>query len=79
MFWIGRLCEEFPALTPEAALDQWDRAPVGFFQELLETRAYVRAKQMVDTAKKKSDLPQTPLIALIQEIEFDLVAEDRRG
>lgn len=38
----------------------------------MELRAYARAKHIVDHARKRSDLPDTPMIQRVQEIEFAL-------
>lgn len=56
------------------------RWPAGFVDEILEARVYIQAKQMVESATTKEArkaLPDSDLIALAQEIEFDLVREAR--
>lgn len=69
---MSRFCEEFHCL-PSAAVREWDRAPVGLLEGLLELRAYAGAYQVYTTAQKKSDLPRSPLIDLVREIEFALM------
>lgn len=76
-YWLGRLCEEFPALTPTRAYREWMTVPVGWFEEIIEARAYARAKQQYDTAKSKSDLPDTPMVQLVAAIEFTLAQAAR--
>lgn len=71
-FFLGRLCEEFHCL-PSEAFREWLQAPVGFLEEIIESRAYARAKDLYDHARSAKDLPQSPLIDLVKEIEFALV------
>lgn len=80
-FWLARLCEEFQCL-PSAALQEWRQAPAGLLEEIIEMRAYARAKEMVDgatTADARKRLPRTPLFELVKEIEFALAHEEIDG
>ena len=77
-WWIARLCEEFHCL-PSAALREWRQAPAGLLETVIEMRAFVAAKQVVDQARKREDIPQTPMTDLVQAIEFDLAQEALDG
>lgn len=73
------LCEEFGCL-PSEAFREWLRSPVGFLEDVIETRAYRQAKAMTDAAdtpEAAKRLPTTPLFRLVQEIDRDLAAERR--
>jgi hypothetical protein len=71
-YWLGRLCEEFPGLTPLTALRDWLAAPPGFYEEMIEARAYARTKAQYDGAQSKSDLPDSPMLGIVTAIEFEL-------
>jgi hypothetical protein len=66
------LAEEFGCL-PSAALAEWQRAPAGLLEEIIEMRAFAAAKQIVDSAQRRQDIPRTPMCQLVQRIEFELV------
>lgn len=75
-WWISRLCEEFHCL-PSEALREWRTAPAELLETIVEFRAFAQAKAVVERAKKKSDIPDTAMCHLVQEIEFDLVERER--
>ena len=74
-WWLSRVCEEFHCL-PDAALIAHGRLPVGTIERIIEARAYAATMQLLKDGKVK-DLPDTDLTALAQEIEFQLVREER--
>ncbi len=41
----------------------------------MEARAYTRAKDLVAKTEKMEDLPDDPMIDLVQEIEFEIARE----
>ena len=72
------MCEEFGDILPSEALRELDRVPVGFVEDVMEARAYARAKAVYEsatTATAVAALPSSPLITLVREIEFALVQE----
>lgn len=75
VWFLSRLCDEFQCL-PSAALAEWERAPVGLLEEILEARGFAKAKDLYDHAKSKTDLPSHPMIDLVQAVEFELVEEE---
>lgn len=58
---------------PSAAIAEWQAAPVGLLERIIEYRAFAAAKNVVDNARDKDQIPDTPMTALVQEIEYDLV------
>jgi hypothetical protein len=43
-------------------------------ETIIEMRAYVRAKQIYETARSAADLPASPLIELVRTFDFELAA-----
>jgi hypothetical protein len=74
---VSRICEEFHCL-PTAALTELLDDPAGMAIEILELRAYARAKESLDNAKSKNDVPDSPMIDMVMEIQADL-AKRKRG
>jgi hypothetical protein len=73
--------EAFPGRLPTEILAEVQRLPVGLLDEILEAKAYRQAKAMVeaaDTAEARKRLPKTPLFALVDQIAFELVEEERK-
>ena len=62
---------------PSVAADE----PLDVCLRIIEERAYARAKQLIAQAKTMDDLPDDPMIDLVQEIEFEIAKEvkERRG
>lgn len=73
--WIGRICEEFHCL-PSQALIEWQDAPCGLLEDIIEARAFAAAKQVVDSTADAKHLPDSPMVALVQQIEFAVAAEE---
>lgn len=44
---------------------------------IIEQRQYARAKEIVEQSKSLDDLPDSPMIQLVQEIQFDIAKEAR--
>lgn len=74
-FWLGRLCEEFHCL-PSDAYREWLTAPAGLLEEILEMRAFARAKEIVDAAKTAQDIPRGRIFDLVKQIAFETARED---
>jgi hypothetical protein len=72
-WWIGRICEEFPAYTPETAWRAWRTAPAGFFEELIEMRAFAAVhRQYRAGGGDRKKLPDDSALAdLVQQFEFE--------
>jgi len=78
--WVAILCDAFPGRFLSEILSEIDRLTVGVLEEVLEARSYRQAKGMTDAAdspEARRRLPQTPLFALVTEIEFALIQEER--
>ena len=64
---------------PSVALREVARAPVGLLEEIVEMRAYARAKSLYDgatTVAAQRALPPSPLIDLAREFDFKAAEED---
>jgi len=64
---------------PSEALREWRLAPDGWIEQVMEALAYASAKQLVDAADKKTDLPRSPMIDLVMTTEMRIVHKDRFG
>lgn len=69
---ISRLCDEFHCLPSQAVHEPFDLC-----LRILEYRAYARAKHLVEQSRSFEDLPDDPMVALVQEIQFDIAREWR--
>lgn len=70
---MAMLMEAFPGRLP-SELDAEDaRLAVGALDEVLEARAYLQAKRVVDRAASRADLPKdSELIDLVLAIEGEV-------
>jgi hypothetical protein len=73
---VSRICEEFHCL-PTAAVNELFDDPGGMAIEILELRAYARAKEALDNAKSKNDVPSSPMVDKVMEIQSELVKRKR--
>ena len=67
---LSRICEEFH-IPPSQAVDE----PLEVCLLIMESRAYAKAKQIVEQTEKAEDLPDDPMVDLVQEIQFALARE----
>lgn len=65
---ISRLCEEF-GCRPSEALDE----PAALTLEIMELRAYARAKAELEAAQKEEDVPRTPMVERVWEVQHALL------
>jgi hypothetical protein len=63
------MCEEF-SCVPTEAVREWRRAPDGLIVQVMEARAFAATWRMYDAAEKKTDLPASPMLDLVIEIEM---------
>lgn len=68
---MSRLCEEFGCLPSQveaelATAHGWEAIGI------LLDRAYARAKALFDGARSADDLPDTPIMDLVKEIDLEL-------
>ncbi len=73
---VSRICEEFHCL-PTAAINELFDDPSGMAIEILELRAYARAKEALDNAKSKNDVAGSPMVDLVMEVQEELVKRKR--
>ncbi len=74
---VSRVCEEFHCL-PSAAVNELMDDPDRLALEIIELRAYARAKEQLDNAKKSTDVPKTPMIEKVWEVQAEL-HKQRKG
>ena len=75
---ISRVCEEFHCLPSEAAREiMEDPAQMAF--DIMELRAYARAKEALDNAKNSKDVPKGVLVDRVWEIEHELLKRRKEG
>lgn len=73
------MCDEFPALTPTAALEELATTPAGWLWEVIEARHYAKTKALVDAAdtpEQRAALPRGELVELVTLITFDEVQRE---
>lgn len=51
--------------------------PLDLCVKIIQLRSYAAAKQIVENSKTLNDLPDDPMIDLVQEIQFDVANEMR--
>ena len=71
---VSRVAEEFHCL-PDMAIRALENDPDRLIPAILTLRAFARAKETYDNSKSKRDLPQTRMIEVLQEIEFEAMQE----
>jgi len=71
---VSRVCEEFGCL-PRAAVAELYDDPELMALTILRLRAYARAKQDIDNAKRPQDMPTGPAADLVWEIQAEIAAE----
>lgn len=65
---ISQACEEFRC-TPSQIL----REDPALVLAIMELRAYARAKQMLAEAQSEADVPRTPMVERVWEIEYEIL------
>lgn len=71
------MCEEFSCL-PSAAIEELldsDRLVL----DIMELRAYARAKESLDNAKDEKDVPDHPMIDQVFLIQHEIMRRKREG
>ena len=69
---VSRVCEEFGCL-PAEAVDALENDPEHLILDIMLLRGFARTKEAYDNAKRKIDLPQSPMLERLLEIEFEQV------
>ncbi len=73
---IGRICEAFQCL-PSQAVRELQEDPEGLALRIIAMRDFAQAKEIYDNAKSYKDLPDDPLVRLVEEFDFaELEDED---
>jgi hypothetical protein len=73
-FYWSRMCEEFPGRLPTEIQAEQARLPVGFLEEIIESRSYARAHAANKVDPKGWN--SSPMRIAAMEIEHDLAAEE---
>lgn len=64
---LSRVCEEF-GLSPSVAIREITEAPAAVLLDLLDLRAYRRAKERVEADEKAGEVEMSDTTALVEEI-----------
>ena len=72
---MSLVCDAFHCL-PSEAVEELENDIGGSVMRIITMRAFARAKEMYEGAKSAKDLPDNPMIDLVQEIEFDIVKRE---
>jgi hypothetical protein len=63
---ISRICEEF-GCTPSEALNE----PLQLALDVMDLRAYAKAKQIYETTKDAKDIPDSPIIDWVYRVSYE--------
>jgi len=73
---MALLMEVFPGRTPSEIAAEMRRQPVGYLDDVLEARAYVKAYRYYRGVKDKSELPtDRPMLNTVREMVFQIAGE----
>lgn len=75
---ISRVCEEFHCL-PSQAVRELMNDPANLALDIMEFRAYARAKELLDNAKRPEDVPNSPLIEQVFLVQHELLKRRKEG
>lgn len=75
---VSRICEEFHCLPSEAKKELLDD-PSQMALDILELRAYARAKKVLDNAKRSEDVPDSPMIDRVFLIQHEILKRKKAG
>lgn len=75
---ISRICEEFHCLPSQAEKELFDD-PKQMALDILELRAYARAKEMLDNAKRPEEVPDSPMIDRVFLIQHEIMGRKKAG
>lgn len=74
---VSRLCEEF-SISPGQALRELAETPWRLLSDILELRAYARAKELLEQARSEGDVPRTPAVEMVWEVQAELLRRRRQ-
>lgn len=74
---MSRVAEEFHCL-PSVAVRALENDPDRLIMTILMLRAFASAKDVYDHSKDKKNLPQSKMMELVQEIEFEAIRESMK-
>lgn len=55
-----------------------ENAPYRLVSDIMELRAYARAKQAIEEAKEPNDIPRSPSVDMVMEIEAEVLRDLKR-
>ena len=53
--------------------------PLALAADVMELRAYARAKQLIDTTDDESKLPENEMLDWVRRVEYELLKQRRDG
>lgn len=75
---ISRVCEEFGCLPSEAVRELMED-PTQLALDILELRAYARAKAALEQAERPEDVPRTRMVEEVWGVLHELLRRKRAG
>jgi len=52
--------------------------PRGLALDIMELRAYARAKDALDNAKKEEDIPKTAMVEVVWQVQHEIMKRKKR-
>lgn len=74
-WWVGVIAEAFHC-PPSVAEHEWLTAPAGWIEQILEARNFAACKDILDRAKTKADVPDSPMMRTVKQIVARCAKED---
>ena len=71
------MCKEFSCL-PTEAMRELEEAPIGLVTDIITMRDYAEAKQIIKHAQREEDIPDSPIIDLVFEVEAEIFKDRKR-
>ena len=72
---VSRVCEEFHCLPSQAVDELLDNDRIVL--DIMGLRAYARAKEAIDSAKRPEDVPDSPMVDQVFAVQAELLKRRR--
>lgn len=74
---MSRICEEFHCL-PSQAIRELENCPGSLPLDILDLRSYQRTYDALRNAKSEDDVPKTPMVEAVWEVQQELFMRSQR-